>query len=77
VIFSDDPVEAYVHQMYVSLRTTPREARRIIAEAEDHLRESVAAGGPGAYLSGAIVALAVALGFVPALRRTLLRNAYG
>ncbi len=34
-------------------------------------------GGPGSYLSGAIVALAVALGFVPALRRTLLRHAYG
>ena len=34
-------------------------------------------GGPGAYLSGAIVALAVALGFLPALRRTLLRHAYG
>lgn len=77
MIFSDDPVEAYLDQLYVSLRTTPREARRIIAEAEDHLRESVAAGGPGAYLSGAIVALAVALGFVPALRRTLLRHAYG
>ena len=43
VIFSD-PVEAYLDQLYVSLRTTPREARRIIAEAEDHLRESVAAG---------------------------------
>ena len=34
-------------------------------------------GGPGACLSGAIVALAVALGFLPALRRTLLRHAYG
>ena len=44
MIFSDDPVEAYLDQLYVSLRTTPREARRIIAEAEDHLRESVAAG---------------------------------
>ncbi len=34
-------------------------------------------GGPGTYLSGAIVALAVAIGFLPALRRTLLRHAYG
>ena len=34
-------------------------------------------GGPGAYLSGAIVALAVAFGFLPALRRTLLRHASG
>jgi len=34
-------------------------------------------GGPGAYLSGAIVALLVAAGFAPALGRTLLRHAYG
>ena len=39
-----DPVEEYLDQLYASLRTTPREARRIIAEAEDHLRESVEAG---------------------------------
>jgi len=41
---SHDPVEEYLDQLYASLRTTPREARRIIAEAEDHLRESVEAG---------------------------------
>jgi hypothetical protein len=40
----DEPVEVYLDQLYASLRTTPRVARRIIAEAEDHLRESVAAG---------------------------------
>ena len=34
-------------------------------------------GGPGTYLSGAIVTLAVAVCYVPALRRTLLRHAYG
>ena len=34
-------------------------------------------GGPGACLSGAIAALAVTLGLLPALRRTLLRHAYG
>ncbi len=44
VTLPDDPVEEYLDQLHVSLRTTPREARRIIAEAEDHLRESVAAG---------------------------------
>jgi hypothetical protein len=33
--------------------------------------------GPGFYLSGAIVALAAAAGFVPQLRRTLLRHARG
>ena len=41
-----------------------------------HTTSSGLNGGPGAYLSGAIVALAVALGFLPALRRTLLRHAY-
>jgi hypothetical protein len=39
-----DPVEDYLDQLYAGLRTTPREARRIIAEAEDHLREATAAG---------------------------------
>ncbi len=34
-------------------------------------------GGPGQYLSGAIAALAVAVAFVPALRRTLLRHSPG
>jgi hypothetical protein len=38
------PVEDYLDQLYASLRTTPRQARRIIAEAEDHLREATAAG---------------------------------
>jgi HAAS domain-containing protein len=39
-----DPVEDYLDQLYASLRTTPRQARRIISEAEDHLREATAAG---------------------------------
>jgi hypothetical protein len=39
-----DHVEDYLDQLYAGLRTTPREARRIIAEAEDHLREATAAG---------------------------------
>jgi hypothetical protein len=39
-----NPVEDYLDQLYASLRTTPRQARRIIAEAEDHLREATAAG---------------------------------
>jgi hypothetical protein len=38
------PVEDYLDQLYAGLRTTPRQARRIIAEAEDHLREATAAG---------------------------------
>ena len=39
-----DLVEQYLDQLYVALRTRPRQARRVLAEAEDHLRESVAEG---------------------------------
>jgi hypothetical protein len=39
-----DPVEDYLDQLYASLRSTPRQGRRILAEAEDHLREATAAG---------------------------------
>jgi HAAS domain-containing protein len=39
-----DPIEEYLDQLYASLRTTPREGRRILAEAEDHLREGMAEG---------------------------------
>jgi hypothetical protein len=38
------PVEEYLRQLRASLRTRPEETGRILAEAEDHLRESVAAG---------------------------------
>jgi hypothetical protein len=37
-------VEEYLRQLRGSLRTRPEETSRILAEAEDHLRESVAAG---------------------------------
>jgi hypothetical protein len=37
------PVEEYLRQLRASLRTRPEETSRILAEAEDHLRESVAA----------------------------------
>ena len=40
----DDVVEEYLDQLYSRLRCAPRDARRILAEAEDHLRESVAEG---------------------------------
>ncbi len=39
-----DLVEQYLDQLYVALRARPREARRVLAEAEDHLRESVTEG---------------------------------
>jgi hypothetical protein len=37
-------VDEYLRQLRASLRTRPAETNRILAEAEDHLRESVAAG---------------------------------
>lgn len=37
-------IEQYLDQLYAQLRTGPREARRILAEAEDHLREGMAEG---------------------------------
>ena len=40
----DDVVEEYLDRLYVALRTRPREARQVLAEAEDHLREAVAEG---------------------------------
>jgi vacuolar-type H+-ATPase subunit H len=39
-----DPIEAYLNQLQASLHTPPHETRLILAEAEDHLRESAAAG---------------------------------
>ncbi len=38
------PVEEYLRLLRASLRTRPEETSRILAEAEDHLRESAAAG---------------------------------
>jgi hypothetical protein len=37
-------IEEYLRQLRAGLRTRPEETSRILAEAEDHLRESVAAG---------------------------------
>ena len=39
-----DLIEEYLTQLRAGLLTSPRQARLILAEAEDHLRESVAAG---------------------------------
>jgi hypothetical protein len=38
------PVEDYLRQLRAGLRTRPEESSRILAEAEDHLLEGVAAG---------------------------------
>lgn len=37
-------IEEYLDLLYAELRAAPREARRILAEAEDHLREGMAEG---------------------------------
>jgi hypothetical protein len=42
VVIVSDPVQAYLAQLRTSLRT--RDADRILAEAEDHLHETVSAG---------------------------------
>jgi hypothetical protein len=39
-----DLIEDYLDQLYARLRCGPRAARRILAEAEDHLREAVTDG---------------------------------
>jgi hypothetical protein len=39
-----DPIEQYLAELRRGLRSTPGEAEAILAEAEDHLRETAAAG---------------------------------
>ena len=39
-----DPIEDYLNQLRRGLLTPPGETRLILAEAEDHLRESISAG---------------------------------
>ena len=41
---SEDPIGEYLAQLRAGLHTSPRRAEEIMAEAEDHLRESAAAG---------------------------------
>jgi hypothetical protein len=41
---SGDPIAEYLDQLRAGLRAAPREAELILAEAEDHLRETAAAG---------------------------------
>ncbi len=39
---SRDPIDDYLDQLFKRLRTTPGDGRRILAEAEDHLRQAAA-----------------------------------
>jgi len=40
----DDPIERYLDELLVHLRGSPRSVRRMLAEAEAHLRDAVSAG---------------------------------
>ncbi|MBV9951589.1 MAG: hypothetical protein JO291_06540 [Acidimicrobiia bacterium] len=40
----DDPIEAYLDDLFVHLRGSPRAIRRVLTEAEGHLRDAVEAG---------------------------------
>ncbi len=42
-----DLVEEYLDELYSKLRGSPRQGRRLLAEAEDHLRQGVAEGLAG------------------------------
>ena len=41
---SDEVIERYLDELLVQLRGSPRTVRRVLAEAESHLRDAVAAG---------------------------------
>lgn len=41
---ADDRIESYLDELLLALRGRPRDARRLLAEVEGHLRESVAEG---------------------------------
>jgi hypothetical protein len=42
-----DLVEEYLDELYTKLRGSPRQGRRLLAEAEDHLRQGVDEGLAG------------------------------
>ena len=41
---AEERIEAYLDELLLALRGRPREARRLLSEADSHLRESMAAG---------------------------------
>ena len=80
VSVTDDLIARYLAELKARLRTTPERAGQILAEAEDHLRESAAAGEAmgiterGALLGGffpliaVVCMLTLALFVIPLLR---------
>jgi membrane protease YdiL (CAAX protease family) len=64
------PIESYLRELRENLGTPPEETSRILAEAEDHLAESVAAGlAAGLTQTEAAEAAISAFGSVPAVVR--------
>jgi hypothetical protein len=62
------PIEEYLRALRENLRTRPEETSRILAEAEDHLAEAVAAGlAAGLTETEAAEAAVSAFGPVPAV----------
>jgi hypothetical protein len=46
-VTDDEVIERYLDALLVGLRGSPRTVRRVLAEAESHLRDAVAAGADG------------------------------
>lgn len=67
---SGDPVDEYLAELRAGLRTTPARTAEILAEAEDHLRESAAVAKRGGHLSEAAAQRAAIEAFGPARRVT-------
>jgi hypothetical protein len=65
---SGDPIDDYLDRLRAGLRTPPARTAEIVAEAEDHLRESAAVAGQRAQLSEAEAQRAAIAAFGPARR---------
>jgi hypothetical protein len=68
-----DLIEQYLSRLRADLRTPAERTAQILAEAEDHLRESVAAGIAigGAGVAGSVL---VSAGYAAAMAVTLARQ---
>ncbi len=67
---SGDPIADYLAELRAGLRTAPARTAEILAEAEDHLRESAAAVRQAGHLSEAAAQRAAIEAFGPARQVT-------
>jgi hypothetical protein len=65
---SGDPIAAYLAELRAGLRTSPARTSEIVAEAEDHLRESAAAVRQAGHLSETAAQQAAIEAFGPVRR---------